>query len=147
MDNRYILLILGVVVCSSANANQGLNKFSYEDYDKKAGGMIDQMYKCSLIEDQFGSNYHACLSNLSTKVKTEHKDLINNNPLLVKNSVGFGELSYQFDGSLKNTGDCSNLYPVPLRNIFKNQIKQCQVQVEIMLYIKDAELLTEFGVG
>lgn len=132
MLKKYILfagiLLSGYSTIASAD---DIQKFYDDGYD-----LMLEFRKCSVITNQLSNENSACLAKAEISIKNKLKSFeithkvdiekANNSSNNLKDDLGFVQTQ-------KN--NCVALYPSPLRSIFKNQIKSCQIQVDLNRYL------------
>lgn len=98
--------------------------------------LMQEFRKCSTINNQLGSEVASCLSKAESSIKLQL------NSFEAKHKIAIKERSRYANNLVDTTGfiasqkqNCRNLYPAPLQVTFKNQIKSCQVQVDLNRYM------------
>lgn len=106
----------------------------YQEYYDASSDVISNIKKCTSTQDQFSANATNCYIEKSKYIKGKTQELYNKNK-------AFFETRYRESGinslNINNTSQinqlkqsCVNSYPQPLRMHFKNQILECQAQID-----------------
>lgn len=135
--NKYLIGVVLVGVSCFAHADQ------YQEFYDDGYEAISEFRKCSTITNQLSQENANCLAKSEIRIQAKlksfelkHKAKIytyNQPSNNLVDSIGFVQ-------SQKN--QCNALYPEPLRGTFKNQIKSCQIQVDLnrFLYVANTVL-------
>lgn len=130
---RKSLIILGLIstgICVTAHADD-TQQFYNDGYD-----LMLEFRKCSTIKNQLGSETTACLNKAELSISSKLKAFeLKHKVAIVKLSNPTNNLGNASEFINSQKQNCKNLYPSPLQSSFKNQIKSCQVQVDLNRYM------------
>ena len=130
---KKIILACGILSCGYSGLTHAddMQKFYDDGYD-----LMLEFRKCSTIKNQLGVETLNCINKSEKAIQAKIK------AFEVKHKISIQKLSddtnilidkNDFVNSQKQ--NCQKLYPAPLQPAFKNQIKSCQVQVDLNRYM------------
>lgn len=127
-------MLLSACQLSNVHANDNFMQNYYNDGVK----IMADVKRCSAIKNQFSSETTLCLTNLSSKLQLATKTFYDKNKNFFNSEISSGgsdNLKIENTARLNELKkSCEELYPVPLRGHFKNQILECQVQMDLQRY-------------
>lgn len=141
--NKLKLVLAVVAFCTTAS--------SYASLPNSVGDKASQQYlvsaqrlqyglrKCSDTSDPFSTTVTTCLKQATAAIEKELVNIDARQSKLAPDEVGsIHSLAKRQALTNAFNADCSNTYPEPLREAFKNQILQCQAYVQINFFFKAA---------
>lgn len=136
-------VILGVGMFSA-----GAHADMMQQYYDEGEVLISKFRSCSTIPNQTSAEVGRCLdqssaliSKKTAELKARHKTTISRPDI---KSVDFND---KLNQAAKFKQSCTELYPAPLRQHFKNQIKSCQVQIDLNRYFYIYDYVVIFKQG
>lgn len=127
--------------CSSSYANPDPVQQFYHDGEK----LISQFRSCSLMTNQFSLDTFKCIENSQKNIQDSTKALMSKHAPLVAKLKNEG-VTFSFGTSQESEikRKCAEIYPTPLKNRFKNQIKSCETQIDLNIYLKTSNDILTF---
>lgn len=124
--------------CLSPSICQANAENFFQEYYDTSSEVITNLKKCSSISDQFSKETTNCYINSSLYIQNKTKALYQKNKTFFETRLKeSGEENLSINSTQKlNTikQACVQSYPEPLRSHFKNQILECQAQVDLQRY-------------
>lgn len=136
---------VGFLMCLACGVVSASDMQKYYDRNE---GLLTQVRECSIILNQTSLETGQCLdrnialiAKKTNELKREFKAEIES---LDSSSL---DLLDKANEGVKHKKSCQNLYPPPLQKHFINQIKSCQMQIDLhrYFYIYDYSLVFKGG--
>lgn len=126
------------ISCLSPNISQANSDNFFQEYYDTSSEVITNLKKCSSIPDQFSKETTNCYIDSSKNIQTKTKAFYQKNKSFFETRLKeSGEENLNIIPSQKLNAlkqACVQSYPEPLRSHFKNQILECQAQVDLQRY-------------
>lgn len=124
----FLVTALGVL---SHNAQADEMQNLYDD----GSTLLTEFRKCSVIPNQFSEQTSACLSNSEKLINQKTRQFEQKYKVkILQHSNPANHLVDRMNFVQTQKNNCTKIYPEALRKHFKNQIKSCQVQVDLNRY-------------
>lgn len=97
--------------------------------------LLTEFRKCSVIPDQFSEKTNLCLNNSAKLIAQKTSQFEQKNKVkILQYANPMNNLIDRQNFVLTQKNNCAKIYPEPLQKHFRNQIKSCQVQVDLNRY-------------
>lgn len=133
---KNICLILAVIFSSNLTNAEEDNFF--QNYYDTSVTVITNLKKCSSSLNQFSNEVTQCYLQNSKAIQNKTNEFYNKNKVFFENKLKQnGDIKLDITNNTKINElkrNCIQTYPVPLAPHFKNQILECQAEIDLQRY-------------
>lgn len=135
MKKHIILIFISLLVPVIASAD---DENLFQDYYDTSSEVITNLKKCSSIQDQFSNEVTQCYLQNAKNIQAKTNDFYQKNKAFFESAYKQnGDVKLDITNKVKLNAlkkSCVSTYPAPLVPHFKNQILECQVEIDLQRY-------------